>query len=244
MPNSSSDAPANANKLEIKTGVEGCYAYFYPGVYQLTLIKDDAESRVELGYSGSRLLERLLQTPGEVVTREELIAYAWPGRVVGQGSLNQQIYTLRQTLSDETSRDIIQTLPRRGYQFNAHFLVAQAPGMAATTDTRTIAKVGQVTPLSHQHADTIAPPVNATAELVTQRTDESSEGNDGDQRFESPAPTALLGLIPEQVRRFAPVSFFVLGLLTFVAAGVLYNCEPPERCYNADNRWPGDPLAQ
>lgn len=79
---------------------------------------------MELGYAGGRLLERLLLEPGAVVTREDLLEYAWPGRVVGQGSLNQQIYTLRQLFCDEKGREIIQTLPRRGYLFNPQFVEA------------------------------------------------------------------------------------------------------------------------
>ncbi|CAD5110225.1 winged helix-turn-helix domain-containing protein [Zestomonas carbonaria] len=106
----------------IRTGHDDCHARFYPARYQLVLSRAGHEEKVELGYSGSRLLERLLQAPGTVVSREELMSFAWSDRVVGQGSLNQQIYTLRQVLGDEKKREIIQTLPRRGYMLNPHFL--------------------------------------------------------------------------------------------------------------------------
>lgn len=109
--------------LIIRTGRPDCYAHFYPALYQLTLIKSGIEEKIDLGYSGSRLLERLLQAPGEVVSRDELMNHAWAERVVGQGSLNQQIYTLRQVLGDEKTREIIQTLPRRGYLLNPSYLV-------------------------------------------------------------------------------------------------------------------------
>lgn len=104
--------------LRIKTGLANCVATFYPSLYQLTLVRDGIEEKVDLGYSGGRLLERLLRTPGDVVDRDELMRHAWSDRVVGQGSLNQQIYTLRQILGDEKDRMIIQTLPRRGYLIN------------------------------------------------------------------------------------------------------------------------------
>src|SRR5690606_14939185 len=84
--------------------------------------RSGSQQRIELGYAGSRVLERLVQTPGEVVSREELLAHGWTDRVVSQGSLNQQIYVLRQILGDEKGRNIIQTLPRRGYLFNPAFL--------------------------------------------------------------------------------------------------------------------------
>jgi DNA-binding winged helix-turn-helix (wHTH) protein len=108
----------------IRTGLaDGCLAHFQPELYQLVLQREGFEEKVELGFSGSRLLERLLREPGEVVARDELLAHAWSDRVVGQGSLNQQIYTLRQILGDEKRREIIQTLPRRGYMLNPRFAV-------------------------------------------------------------------------------------------------------------------------
>lgn len=120
--NHTADAGATLSCLIIRTGRAGCYAHFYPALYQLVLIQDGVEEKVDLGFSGSRLLERLLQKPGEVVSREELMSHAWSDRVVGQGSLNQQVYTLRQVLTDEKTREIIQTLPRRGYMLNPNFL--------------------------------------------------------------------------------------------------------------------------
>ncbi len=112
----------NLTCLTIRTGTANCFARFYPSLYQLTLIKNGVEEKVDLGFSGSRLLERLVRNPGEVVDRDELMSHAWSGRVVGQGSLNQQIYTLRQILADESEREIIQTLPRRGYLINPSFV--------------------------------------------------------------------------------------------------------------------------
>src|SRR5690606_11234866 len=109
-----------------RAGRDERMAFFYPARYQLVIDYAGERSKVELGYSGSRLLERLLQAPGEVVAREELMRYAWADRVVGQGSLNQQIYALRQILGDEKDRQIIQTLPRRGYLINPNFLRAPA----------------------------------------------------------------------------------------------------------------------
>jgi DNA-binding winged helix-turn-helix (wHTH) protein len=110
--------------LVIRTGrSDECQAHFHPDRYQLVLCRDGVEEKVDLGFSGSRLLERLLRVPGEVVARDELLAFAWSDRIVGQGSLNQQIYALRQVLGDEKKREIIQTLPRRGYMLSPKFLV-------------------------------------------------------------------------------------------------------------------------
>jgi len=114
----------------LKTGRDGCTARFDRALYQLVLVDETGETPLDLGFSGSRVLERLLQTPGEVVSRDTLLSFAWEGRVVGQGSLNQQIYTLRQALSDGRNQ-IIQTLPRRGYLFNPQYVLAEPPAPAS-----------------------------------------------------------------------------------------------------------------
>lgn len=133
--------------LTIRTGhAEHSYALFNPQLYQLTLIQGEQEHRIDLGYSGSRLLERLLLVPGAVVSREELLSYAWSDRVVGSGSLNQQVYSLRQALGDDKNREIIQTLPRRGYQIN--------PGYLPNPDTPSSAPGPRAALHSHEPAST------------------------------------------------------------------------------------------
>lgn len=134
----------NLTCLTIRTGNADCIARFYPALYQLTLVKAGVEEKVDLGFSGSRLLERLVRNPGEVVDRDDLMSHAWSGRVVGQGSLNQQIYTLRQILADESEREIIQTLPRRGYLLNPKYvdisLASTAPVIAPNATPAIIAE--------------------------------------------------------------------------------------------------------
>lgn len=129
----------------LQTGNPDRQAYFYPAMYQLCIREGGAEEKVDLRYSGSRLLERLLQTPGELVYRDELLAHAWTGRVVSQGSLNQQIYTLRQVLGDEKQREIIQTLPRRGYMFNPKFVLAATPADQAEAPLSAAPALGNLT---------------------------------------------------------------------------------------------------
>lgn len=109
--------------LTIKTGTPGCLAHFYPAKYRIDLIDEQRRQRIDLSFAGSRVLECLLDAAGEVVSRDALLSHAWADRVVSQGSLNQQIHTLRRLLHDKDRRRIIQTLPSRGYLFNPEFLV-------------------------------------------------------------------------------------------------------------------------
>ena len=66
-----------------------------------------------------QILDELVQNPGEVVTREQLIARLWPKGVVEYDTgLNSAMRKLRIALGDdaETPR-YIETLPRKGYRF-------------------------------------------------------------------------------------------------------------------------------
>lgn len=99
-----------------------CYAIFQPLRQTLSIVRPAERIKLDMGFSVSRLLELLIRRADQLVTREEILAYAWPERVVTQSSLNQAISTVREMLGDEVSKEIIQTVPRRGYQFNARFL--------------------------------------------------------------------------------------------------------------------------
>ena len=66
-----------------------------------------------------RILEALVLRPGELVTREELIAALWPpGTFVdSEHGLNTAVRKLRQTLGPAHSRPAaLETVPRRGYR--------------------------------------------------------------------------------------------------------------------------------
>jgi TolB-like protein/DNA-binding winged helix-turn-helix (wHTH) protein len=67
------------------------------------------------------ILEMLVIKPGELVTREELIARLWPRGVVDfEAGLNTAMRKLRAALGDEAdSPKYIETVPRQGYRFIA-----------------------------------------------------------------------------------------------------------------------------
>jgi cholera toxin transcriptional activator len=74
--------------------------------------------RVSLGSAEAILLKYLIERPAETISRQVLLDAAWPGRVVQEGSLSQAISTLRAILGDEQRREVIRTVPRRGYQID------------------------------------------------------------------------------------------------------------------------------
>ena len=68
------------------------------------------------------LLDKLVQRPGEVITREDLQRALWPGDtfVDFERSLNTAVQRLRFALSDSSeSPRFVETIPRRGYRFIA-----------------------------------------------------------------------------------------------------------------------------
>ena len=72
-----------------------------------------------LGPQTSRVLQLLVERPGEVITREQFRREVWPDTTVefDQG-LNTCIRQLRLALDDDASNPrYIETLPRRGYRF-------------------------------------------------------------------------------------------------------------------------------
>lgn len=108
--------------LRLGDGLE--FAEFTPTLWRLTVYHVLGVNRqVSLGYAEAFLLEYFITHPGKVVTRQELIDHAWTDRIVSQGSLNQAISNLRSVLGDDQKREIIVTVPRRGYQFNSDTLM-------------------------------------------------------------------------------------------------------------------------
>jgi DNA-binding winged helix-turn-helix (wHTH) protein/TolB-like protein/Tfp pilus assembly protein PilF len=90
--------------------------------------------RIRLQDQPFQVLDELITHPGELVTREQLIARLWPRVVVDfDTGLNTAVRKLRVALGDvaETPR-YIETVPRRGYRFIATIDPPQAPPVPST----------------------------------------------------------------------------------------------------------------
>src|SRR3979490_2013256 len=102
-------------------------------IFELDLRAGELRKRgVKLRLQGQplQLLAILLQSPGNLVTREELRTQLWPADtfVDFDHSLHNAVGGIRDALGDsaETPR-YIETLPRRGYRFIAPVEEFQAP---------------------------------------------------------------------------------------------------------------------
>ncbi|WP_436080501.1 ATP-binding protein [Pararhizobium sp. LjRoot235] len=82
---------------------------------------------VRLGSRALELLCALVLRSGELVTKDELIASAWPDTYVDDGNLRVHIAALRKALGeDESGTGYIATVPGRGYRFIATVRPLQA----------------------------------------------------------------------------------------------------------------------
>ena len=67
---------------------------------------------LRLGSRAFDILAALVQRPGETITKEELIARAWPGTVVEEAALRVHVAALR---NGRAGRRYIANLSGRGY---------------------------------------------------------------------------------------------------------------------------------
>src|SRR5438270_13756570 len=80
----------------------------------------EGDQPVRLGSRAFDILATLLERPGEVIGKDELISLTWPKTFVEDANLKIQISALRRALGDgQGGRRYIATIPGRGYNFVA-----------------------------------------------------------------------------------------------------------------------------
>ena len=102
------------------------------GTYEVSLQSGEVRKaglRIRVQQQPMKLLEILLERPGEVVTREELRSRVWTDESFGDfdQAVNIAIAKLRSALGDSAENPrFIETLPKRGYRFIADVSVVDA----------------------------------------------------------------------------------------------------------------------
>lgn len=90
------------------------------------LLKDDVP--VPMGGRALELLVALVERAGEVLTKPELLASAWPDLFVEEANLRVQMTALRRVLGDgREGRHYIANIARRGYSFVAEVTFVDTP---------------------------------------------------------------------------------------------------------------------
>ena len=92
------------------------------------LLADGTECRVRP--KSLALLRHLVENPGRLIDRDEIMRAVWPGVFVTDDSIAQCISDIRRALGD-TERKVLRTMSRRGYLFDA--VVASGDGPQASS---------------------------------------------------------------------------------------------------------------
>ena len=124
--------------------------------------RDDSLTRgtekVKIEPRTMRLLMRLAQTPGAVVSQDQLLESVWTGVVVGTASIYQSMSQLRKVLGDnEDPPRYIETVARKGYRLVA--LVSEPPPPVDPASPAPIPP-GSVPSVPVERRRTVAPPAH------------------------------------------------------------------------------------
>jgi TolB-like protein len=91
------------------------------------------DTLVPLGARAMDVLCTLVETAGNLVTKDELMERVWPGIAVEENNIQVQIWSLRKALgTDEAGADYIVTVPGRGYRFAGKIATADVGKRAAS----------------------------------------------------------------------------------------------------------------
>ena len=92
------------------------------------------EEPIPLRRKSGEILWLLLQRPGELISKDEILEEIWQDVIVEEGTLIQQIYLLRRALGDDPRiPSYILTIPGKGYLFN-HPVTLQIQGNPSIAD--------------------------------------------------------------------------------------------------------------
>ena len=110
----------------------------------------EGDRPVRLGSRAFDILVTLLECPGEVVDKEQLIARVWPQTFVEEANLKIQVSALRRTLGDgQRGNRYILTVPGRGYNFVAPVRREMMPLAVSASPVRSQAPHNLPFPATH-----------------------------------------------------------------------------------------------
>lgn len=98
----------------------------------------DGEIATHLEPQVAKLLDYFLTHQNTLISREELIAEVWDGRIVSDDAINRCVSILRQTLSPDEKNAYIETVVRRGFMCHFPPPPAAKPGAASPVRRRNL----------------------------------------------------------------------------------------------------------
>jgi DNA-binding winged helix-turn-helix (wHTH) protein len=109
-------------------------------------------------------LEYLIRNRDRVVSRDDLIAAVWNGRIVSESALTTRINAARSAIGDSGDQQrLIKTLPRKGFRFAGVVREEAQPTGVAATDT--VAEAPRpVLPLPNKPSIAVLPFINMSGD--------------------------------------------------------------------------------
>jgi non-specific serine/threonine protein kinase len=78
---------------------------------------------VPIGSRAFEIIEVLVQSPGELVTKDDLMSRVWPGAIVEENTLQVHIYAIRKALGAD--RSMLKTASGRGYRLTGSWQIRE-----------------------------------------------------------------------------------------------------------------------
>jgi DNA-binding winged helix-turn-helix (wHTH) protein len=127
---------------------KGRYFVFEP--FRLDVLDErlwECDRSVRLGHKALAVLQRLVSQPGQLVTKDDLLATAWPDTAVSEEVLTTAMRELRRALGDpaRTPR-FVETVHGRGYRFIAPVAETDLPVLPAKSTTAPSHEAGALVP--------------------------------------------------------------------------------------------------
>jgi TolB-like protein/DNA-binding winged helix-turn-helix (wHTH) protein/Flp pilus assembly protein TadD len=191
------------------------------GTYEVSFQSGEVRKagvRIRIQQQPLKLLEVLLEHPGEVVTREELRSRVWPNESFGDfdQAVNIAIAKLRSALGDSAENPrFIETLPKRGYRFIADVFLVDADGRIRRSESAL--PDAPVTEPEHQFQDN---------ELAVPPKTELGRQFKGNGLALPPVtepgpPLPDTGLAVPAKRRLRPMGRVILALMVVLGSAIL-----------------------
>ncbi len=143
----------------LKTSEGGAVLGGVSDLYEFGEFRLDAQSRVllhrlrpvPLTSKASEMLLVLVQSGGQIVTKDALMKAVWPDRFVEESNLTQTVFMLRKALGETREQRYIQTIPGTGYRFTAKVKRISGSGDTAV-ETPATAPRPQLVPITRSRS--------------------------------------------------------------------------------------------